>query len=253
MKEDQKLMDEIERSVELLPTKTPFQFILSYLKRIGKRNLEAIPLGRRSGKRSDLNGLIIFYREKNNREGMHLTNYDFKNGKFEHYNDITWLFKKLESEEDTPLVLPLKGYEGFRQFSIIDTKARQDILTAVNAPLDAKSAQKIKPKYQREIAQEILNAYTTGKVNKEKTLPIYSIINQENLVAWEDEFAEYIEEYHRTQNIDSLLTSIEQLFQKYRMETREKRKPKVLKPEDLEVVAYMFLSREDFKDLTLEI
>ena len=251
-KEDQTLMDELERSAELLPVETPFQFIQAYLKKAGARSLEAIPLGRRSGKRSDLNGLVIFYREKNNLEGMHLIYYDFNKGKFDHYNDITWLFRKIESEEDEPLLLPIQGYEGFRQFNLIDSKARQEIITAVNAPLDARLAQKIKPKHQRELTQEILTAFNTGKVSKEKALPIYRILNQENLVAWEDDFAEYLDEYHRHQNIDALLTSLEQLFQKYMIEKREKRKPQAIKPEDLEVVAYMFLSRPDFKDITLE-
>lgn len=183
---------------------------------------------------------------------MHIIYYDFKTAKFDHYNDITWLFHKIECEEDEPLVLPMKGYESFRQFNLIDTKARQEILTAVNAPLDARLAQKIKPKHQRELAQEILVAFNTGKVSREKALPIYRILNQENLVAWEDDFAEYLDEYRRHQNIDTLLTSIEQLFQKYRIETREKRRPKALEPQDLEVVAYMFLSRPDFNELTLE-
>ena len=252
LKEDNKLLEEMERSMELLPLETPFQFILAYLKRAGARSLEAIPLGRRSGKRSDLNGLAIFYREKKNLEGMHIIYYDFKTGRFDHYNDITWLFRKIESEEDEPLLLPIKGYEGFRQFSLIDAKARQEILTAVNAPLDARLAQKIKPKYQRELAQEILSAFNTGKVSKEKALNIYRIMNQENLVAWEDEFAENLNEYKRHQNIEALLTSLEQLFQKYRIEKREKRRPKALEPEDLETVAYMFLSREDFKEMALE-
>lgn len=251
-KEDQTLMDELERSAELLPMETPFQSVLAYLKKTGARNLEAIPLGRRSGKQSDVNGLIIFYREKHNSEGMHLIYYDYKN-KFDHYNDITWLFRNTESDEEEPLVLPIKGYEGFRQFSLIDTKARQEIVTAVNAPLDAKLAQRIKPKYQRELTQEILEAFNNGKVSKEKALPIYRILNQENLVAWEDDFSEYLDEYRRHKNIDTLLTSIEQLFQKYRIDLREKRRPKALEPEDLEVVGYMFLSREDFKDLILEL
>jgi hypothetical protein len=107
-------------------------------------------------------------------------------------------------------------------------------------------------RHQSELTREILNAYTSGKVAKEKALSIYEILNKENLVAWEDEFSEYIDEYRRTQNIDEMLTSLEQLFQKYRIDIREKRKPKTIQPQDLEVVAYMFLSREDFKELTLE-
>jgi superfamily II DNA/RNA helicase len=249
---DPTLLDDLERASELLPMETPFQFILAYLKKVGAKNLEAIPLGRRSGKLSDLNGLIVFYREKNNPEGMHIICYDFKNGKFDHYNDIAWLFRKIECKDEEPLLIPISGYEGFRQFNLIDAKAKQEILTAINAPLDARLAQKIKPKNQREVTQEILTAFTTGKVAKDEALRIYQILNQENLVAWEDDFAEYLDEYLRHQNIKALLTSLEQLFQKYRIDIREKRRPKALEPEDLEVVCYMFLSREDFKDLTLE-
>jgi hypothetical protein len=34
----------MERNMELLPTETPFQFILAYLKKVGAKNLESIPL-----------------------------------------------------------------------------------------------------------------------------------------------------------------------------------------------------------------
>ena len=71
------------------------------------------------------------------------------------------------------------------------------------------------------------------------------LLYQENLVAWEDEFAEYLDEYKRHQNIRALLTSIENLFQRYKIGLREKARPKALEPADLEVVCYMFLSRED--------
>jgi superfamily II DNA/RNA helicase len=173
-KEDQTLMDELERSAELLPVETPFQFILAYLKKAGAKSLEAISLGRRSGKRSDLNGLVIFYREKNNLESMHLIHYDFNRGRFQHYNDITWIFRKIESEEDEPLVLPVKGYEGFRQFNIIDAKARQEILTAVNAPLDAKLAQKSNPKINEKSHKK--SSQPSPPAKSQKTRPYRSTV-----------------------------------------------------------------------------
>jgi superfamily II DNA/RNA helicase len=250
--EDQTLLEDLERSAELLPEQKPFQFILSYLKKVGAETLETIPLGRRSGKQSDINGLIIFYREREKKEGMHMIYYDYKTARFDHYNDIPWIFRQIESKEDEPISLPIKGYEGFRHFNLIDTKARKEILTAINAPLDAKIAQKIKPKHQRELANEILNAFSTGRVSKEQALRIYTILNEENLVAWEDEFAEFMDEYRREQDIEALLTSLEQLFQKYRIDLRGKRRPKALEPEDLEVVCYMFLSREGFEYVPLE-
>ena len=250
-KEDQTLLDDLERSAELLPSETPFQNVLAYLKKVGSKTLESIPLGRRSGKRSEVNGLVIFYRERDNPEGIHIVYFDFRKVKFDHYNDITWLFRKIESYEDEQVILPIKGFEAFRKFKIIDTKARQEILTAVNAPIDARLAQRIKPRHQREITQIILESFNTGKVTKEKALPIYRILNQENLVAWEDDFSDYLDEYRRYQNIDVLITSLEQLFQKYRIDIREKRRPRVLNPDELEVVCYMYLSRENLKEISL--
>lgn len=251
--EDQTLLDDLERSAELLPIETPFQSILAYLKKTGAKALETIPTGRRSGKQSDTNGLVIFYREKGNPEGIHITYYDYKKTRFDHYNDITWIFRQVECKEEEPLQLPFTAQESFRHFRLIDSEARQEILTSVNAPLDAKLAQKIKGKRQRELIDKILNAYSTGKISKEEALPIYNILNQENLVAWEEDFAEYIDEYNRQQNIKSLLSSLENLFQKYRIDLREKRAPKSVEPEDLEVVAYMFLTQKGTLEISLKL
>jgi superfamily II DNA or RNA helicase len=251
-KEDATLIDEIERSAELLPLETPFQSIQAYLKKTGAKTLDAIPLGRRSGKQSDVNGLLVFYREKTNPEGIHITFYDYQKTRFDHYNDITWLFRRVECKENEPLQLPLTGYEGFRHFQLIDSKARQEILTAINAPLDAKLAQRIKGKHQRELKDEILKAYTTGKVSNEEALPLYQILNQENLAAWEEEFAECLDAYNQQQNIKSLLTSLEHLFQKYRIDLREKRRPKALEPHDLEVVTYLFFTQKGTQEIPLK-
>lgn len=251
-KEDQSLIDEIERGVELLPTQTPFQFILSYLKKAGAKSLEAIPLGKRSGKNSDTDGLVMFYREKRNIEGMHIILYDYSKSSFDRYNDVAWVFRKIECTEKEPLKIPITGYEAFRQFKNIDAKAREEILKAVNAPFDVKGAKRIKPKNQRELANIILAAFNEGKVSKEEALPIYRILNQENLVAWEDEFMEYLDDYRRYQNINALLASLAQLFEKYRIGLRDKPKPKALAPDDLEVVCYMFLSKPDVKELNID-
>jgi signal recognition particle subunit SEC65 len=251
-KEDQQLMEDLERGAELLPYQTPFQFVLNYIRKAGTRSLESIPLGKRSGKESDENGVVLFYREKANPEGLHMIFYDYRRARFDHYNDVAWIFRKVECDNNEKLKLPVSGYEAFRHFKAIDSKARNEILKAVNAPFDAKGAQRIKPKNQREIASLILMIFNEGKVSKEEALPIYRVLNQENLVAWEDEFAGFLDDYRRDQNAKALLTALEQLFQKYRIGLRERARPKALSSEDLEVVCYMFLSRADIKELTLE-
>jgi hypothetical protein len=98
-----------------------------------------------------------------------------------------------------------------------------------------------------------LEAYNQGKLSKDLALPIYRVLNQENLVAWEEEFAEYLDEFRRHQNIEAMLSDLENLFQKYRIGLREKGKPKTLAAEALEVVCYMFLSRHDAGELAIEV
>jgi ERCC4-related helicase len=252
-KEDQQLMEDLERGAELLPFQTPFQFILNYIRKAGARGLDSIPLGKRSGKRSEETGVVLFYREKGNVEGIHMVYYDYNRTKFDHYNDVAWIFRSIQCDDREKLKLPVSGYQTFTLFTMLDAKAREEILRAVNAPFDAKGAQRIKPKHQREIAAQILGAFTEGKVSKEEALPLYRVLNQENLVAWEDEFAQFLDEFRRDQSPKALLTSLETLFQKYKIGPRERARPRAVNPEDLEVVCYMFLSRDDVKELTLEV
>lgn len=239
-KEDPTLVDEMERAAELLPTMTPFQMILKYIKKMGSKNLDSIELEKRSGKRSDVDGAIIFYREKGSLEGMHLIYYDARSGQLEHYNDISWLMRKTACPESEELWLPIE-YGGFRIFHNIDGKARNFVVSAVNAPQDLKGIQRIKAKNQNNLADEIRKAHDEGRINSDEAGKVYEILRSANLVAWEDDFLEMLDDYKRSQNINALIASIDGLFAKYRIELRVKDKPKELVPKNLEVVGYMFL------------
>jgi superfamily II DNA or RNA helicase len=240
---DDSLLDEMERSSELLPALSPFQFIWTYMKKIGKQKLESIPLGKRSGKACDVNGMVLFYREKKNMEGMHLLYYDYDRHRLDHINDVSWIFQKIQCGEDEPLKIPVEGYEAFRQFSLIDEQARIKIISEVNSPYDAKEGLKIKPKHQRELLETILDLFKQGKIPKNRTTPIYEILLKQNLVAWEVEFAEFIADYKKNKNADALLSSVDTLIQKYKIEKRESISRKKLEPDDLIMIGYIFLSK----------
>jgi len=65
VREDRKLIDDLEAQGEALPEGlTGFQKILEFIRKQGSAKLEAIPLGKRAVKRSDVDGIIIFYRER---------------------------------------------------------------------------------------------------------------------------------------------------------------------------------------------
>jgi len=61
-KQDQTVLDDMERDSELLPARTPYQMILTHLRKEGEKRLKGISSGKRSGKISKESGLIIFYR-----------------------------------------------------------------------------------------------------------------------------------------------------------------------------------------------
>lgn len=240
---DSTLIEDMERGAELLPSVMPFQFILAYLKKVGQEKLEAIPIGKRSGRSSDVNGMVVFYREKKNLEGMHLLFYDYENGRIDHMNDVSWIFRKLDCDESEPLKIPVAGYDVFKQFRMVDGQARNRIITEINAPVDAREGLKVKPKNQREVLEALLTLYREGKLPKDRTLPVYDLLLKQNLVAWEEDFAEFMEEFRRTKNADALLTSVDSLIAQYRIEAREPAGIRKLDRSDLEVIGYIFLSK----------
>lgn len=246
-KEDATLLDDMERSTELLPLMTPFQIILSYLKKIGEKELKDIQYGKRSGKKSEESGLILAYREKKNIETLHLLYYDYKRRRFDHINDVSWIFRNAKCSEEEPLTIPIEGFDLFRQLKAIDTDARQQILIAVNAPFEARKTVAIKRKYQKELYAILYEAFKTGKVSSNEVRPVYTVLSK-NHVAWEDEFKHMYEKYQQDQNIRDLIVSLSKLFEEYKIKARESLAPKQVKPEDLVLVGCMFLVNPSFKD-----
>jgi superfamily II DNA or RNA helicase len=247
-KEDATLLDDMERSAELLPMMTPFQIILSYLKKMGEKELKAVPYGKRSGKKSDESGLILAYREKKNIETLHLLYYDYKHRRFDHVNDVTWIFRNARCEEPETLVTPIEGFDLFRQLKVIDAEARQQILIAVNAPFEARKTVAIKRKYQKELYAILYESFKTGKVSSDEVKPVYSLIGRTNHVAWENEFKKMYEQYQIDQNIRGLIISLNKLFEEFKVKLRVAATPAQVRPEDLILVGCMFLVNPSFKD-----
>ncbi len=239
-REDQKLIDDIERSSELLPMYSPYQEILRYIRGEGKKIVESIPLGRHSGKISDINGLILFYREKGNGSNTHMLMYDYKNNRFEYYNEASTIFKKIECKEDTDVYIPIKGYEIFREIGNKDRDAREFIIRHINAPIDKSRGKGIGSNVQYEIKNHIVNAFNNGLLGEE-VADIFAILSNANLGPWDDELSDILKDYKRNDDINSLITALEKLFKRYDIKI-SKRKPKELKINDLQLVGCMFIT-----------
>lgn len=87
--QDQTVLDDMERASELLPARTPYQMILTHLRKEGEKGLKGISSGKK-----------------------------FKRKRFEHYNDVIWVFREMECNEAEPLHIPMKGFEAFRLFML---------------------------------------------------------------------------------------------------------------------------------------
>lgn len=240
-KQDASLIDDLEKGAELLPSTTPYQEILRYLKKIGQTELRGISYGKRSGKQSANNGLVLCYKEKKKSETLHFVHFDYKHKNFDHINDISWIFKNIRCSEETQLNIPISGFEVFRHIHLIDKKAREEILVTLNAPYEIRRTKRIKPKYQNELLNIIFEAFQHGKASNSDVSPLYNVLNKSNYYAWEKEFKELYETYQKDQNIKSLLMSLSLLIKQYKIEQRELTKIDRKYPEDLFLVGCMFL------------
>jgi superfamily II DNA or RNA helicase len=247
-KEDPSLLDDMERSAELLPSTTPFQEILGYMKKIGELELKSIPYGKRSGKNSEESGLILCYKEKTEHDSLHFLFYDFRHKRFDHINDITWVFRMLRCQEKTSLNIPFEGFEVFRHIRMVDQKAREEIIIAVNAAFEARKTQKIKSKYQRQLYDTLYDAFKSGKATRDEVNQVFKLLIKGNYPAWEKDFKEFYEKFQLEQSIPNLVTSLLTLFQKFKIEERQASKAKELKSVDLILVGCMFLVNPSFKD-----
>ena len=95
----------------------------------------------------------------------------------------------------------------------------------------------------------ILAALSAGKISREDASEIYAILNRQNLVAWEDDFFEFHQDYRIHQDAKVLLSSIRALFLRYKIDSsrHEKRRYTKLNPQDLTVVGYEFLFPKDLE------
>jgi superfamily II DNA or RNA helicase len=241
---DNTLIDELEAQAEALPSDVgAFQMILMYIKNEGSKKLEAIPLGKKSGKNSGVNGVILFYRETGDAEGIHLVFYDYDQSKCIRYNEVNWTLNEVACGTDEELVLPLIGDAAFKHFEKVDQEAREYILPNVNAACTAASTFKIRLRYQALLVNEILAAYKEGEVDMDLANKVYSTLNKRNLPAYEDEFERIYKDYLRHKNRGEMVKELNLIIEKYRIRRTENLHPKIIKPEDLELVCYTYLSK----------
>lgn len=247
---DTSLIDDMERSAELLTMTTPYQEILKYIKGIGREGLRNIKMGKRSGLQSEYSGVVMIYREDSG--DIHIILYDHKEARIVSVNDITDSFSKIRCNEDEKLSIPFLGNKSFEYIKEVGEHARREIIQKVNSGVVKKTGRSIGGKYQGAVRERIMIGFTQERtLTREDVGDTYDILNSISLVAWEIELKEFIDAHNIKHDTKELLREVQLLFGQYQIEKKPKDNLRKISEGDLHLVGCMFLNGPDMKDTKL--
>ena len=238
---DSTLIDDLEKSADMLSSDKPFDLLLKFIKDTGVKQLRSIPMGRRSARKSTNSGLIILYRHAITKN-MYFMFYDYAKSSFEHSDDISWIFSNINCTQDETLSMPFTENEAFKQIVIINKMAKSQIIANLNVGHDAKNAQDIGSKKQRSAKSIIEKAFQSKEISKNDVGDAHKILSKKNMGPWDDELEDFIHEYNNFSNIDSFIKNINMLITKYKINLYIDEQVQKVDETDLRVVACMFLN-----------
>lgn len=237
---DASLIDDMEKSSDMLSAETPFDDLLNFIKTVNINELKSIPLGKRSGMKSKHTGLVMLYRNTKT-EDMHFAFYNYLLSKVEHIDDVGWIFSNIKCANGTELSLPFTDGESFRQIGLIIEKTKTKILNNLNVKRDVINSQDAGSKRQNLVRNIIQEAYDNGQISTEEVGKIYNILITRNLQPWDDDLADYIDHYHNTEDIHTFIKNIQTLFSKYKILDSIHTKPQTFEKSDLTLIGCLFL------------
>ena len=249
-REDVALIDDMERSAELLTMTTPYQEILKYIKGIGRERLRNIKMGKRSGLRSEHSGAVMMYRERSN--DVHMVLYDHKKSQIASVNDVTGSFAMIKCKEDEEISIPFPGNRSFEYIKEVDGYARTEILQKVNSGIVKKAGRNIGGKYQIAVRERIMIGFTEEQsLTREDVGDTYDILDSMSLVAWEFDLRGFVDQHNIGHDTKQLLRNVQSLFGKYQIEKKPRDSLRKIGEDDLQLVGCMFLDGPEMKDVKL--
>lgn len=248
-REDAALIDDIERSAELLTMTTPYQEILKYIKGIGRERLHNIKMGKRSGLRSQHSGVVIMYRES---QDIHIVLYDHKESHIVSVNDVTGSFARIKCKENEEISIPFPGNKSFEYIKDVDRHARREILQKVNSGIVKKAGRNVGGKYQIAVREKIRAGFVEERIlTHEDVGDTYDILNSMNLAAWEFDLRDIVDRHNIGHDTKQLLRDVQTLFGKYQITKKPRDSLRRINEDDLYLVGCMFLDGPDMKDMKL--
>ena len=249
-REDAALIDDMERSTELLTVTTPYQDILKYIKGIGREKLRNIKMGKRSGLRSEHSGAVMMYREESN--DVHMVLYGHEKSQIVSVNDVTGSFARIKCKEGEEISIPFPGNKSFEYIKEVDGHARREILQKVNSGIVKKAGRNVGGKYQIAVRERIMAGFTDEQtLTREDVGDTYDILDSMSLVAWEFDLREFVDQHNIGHDTKQLLRNVQSLFGKYQIEKKPRDNLRKISEGDLQLVGCMFLDGPEMNDVKL--
>ena len=180
---------QMEQNADLMPQNTPLNEIARRAKEIGIDELQAMQIGRRSGKAGSKKKCILAYVRKKPQRHVYFVVYDFERDEAHVPENEYDAVNEARCFPDEPLHLPIDEVDpvgSFRQLLHIDKKAREAI--TLDDDYIRKYATDSKNnlyKNMRTSIKRILNeAFKTGTVDAERIHHVNNIANHKELRAW---------------------------------------------------------------------
>lgn len=250
-KGDATLIDDIERSSDLLTMVTPYQEILAYIKSIGKDKLQNIKMGRRSGLQSKHSGVVVMYREVGSKD-IHMVLYDHQKSQVDSINDMTESFARIRCKPDEEISIPFPGNSSFSYIKSVNEQAKKEILQKVNSSIVKKTGSNVGGKYQNIVRDRIKDGFVEEHtLTRADVGDIYDILNSRSLSAWEFDLKRIVDQYNRVHDTKRLLRETQSLRAKYGIEKTPKDRLRKISDGDLRLVGYMFLDGPAMTDAKL--
>jgi len=247
---DSSLINDLEQSADMISSDKPFDLLLAFMKKIGEKPLQAIPMGCRSGQKSLHSGLIILYRNVRTMD-VHCVFYDYEKSSFDHVDNIGWVFSNSSCTQQEKLSMPFAEKETFRQIGIVNRLAKQVILDNLNMSSDARNSQDVGSKKQKLARNIIEKAFHDNLLSRADVGDVHEVLSKKNLGPWSDDLDKFLFEYKNTLDIKQLIRSIKLVIKKYKINVGTTTYLERVAEVDLRIIACMFLNGSKMKDSNL--
>ena len=250
------MMEGMERESDIMPTHSPINELIKYVKAKGMDTMEEFSMGRRSGKKGSDQKVILTYLQKKSGHHVYFVTYNFAKNEILVPDDDSVMINEVACGVDEPVYLPMDGSnnsESFQYLLLIDKKARdaiieknRKVLEEVMNPHRKDSHEKIVSKIHDIITKEVLH----GNIAMDDGELITDLIKSHYLRAWEDDLRWYVAEYERNKNINALITEIKIIRKRIGLDDKPTKESITtddnITDADLVLVGAMFITGEKF-------